>query len=63
MSLPKNCKEKFMRLFNLGLKPHSKGLSFSESTGALKAKSKIKVDKRLAIASAINAKEANIIID
>lgn len=52
-----------MRLFNLGINPHSKGLSFSESTGALAAKRKIKKDKRVATNSLMLTIKANTIIE
>lgn len=60
--IKKNCKEKFIRLFSLGLKPHSKGLNFSASVKVLSVvkpikSSKTQVSKNLAVAT-----EANIII-
>jgi len=50
----KNCREKFIRLFNLGLKPHSNGLNFSLSRRVLQDKREIavissKVSKNLRI--------------
>lgn len=60
--IKKNCKEKFIRLFSLGLNPHSKGLNFSASAQVLKASSRITSIKTWANKSLIVVTDANIII-